>query len=109
VFLLRPSPASCTFGKAAEGLSPHTLVGYEHDLQLWIKYAGDVDVRQVTTQDLRVFLARLHTDYKPHRFYGSEHPLAARTVHNVWITSLYPTLCRLSSPGRPPNSRCPIQ
>jgi len=28
----------------------------------------------------------LHTDYKPHRFSGSEHPLAAKTIHNVWIT-----------------------
>ena len=72
--------------KAAEALSPNTLIAYEHDLKLWIKYAGDVDVCQVTTQNLRAFLAWLHTDYKPHRFSGSEHPLAAKTVHNVWIT-----------------------
>jgi integrase/recombinase XerD len=67
-------------------LSPNTLIAYEHDLKLWIKYAGEVDVSQVTNQDLRAFLAWLHTDYKPHRFSGSEHPLAAKTVHNVWIT-----------------------
>ena len=72
--------------KAAEALSPNTLIAYEHDLKLWIRYAGDVDVCQVTTQNLRAFLAWLHTDYKPHRFSGSEHPLAAKTVHNVWIT-----------------------
>ncbi len=72
--------------KAAEALSPNTLIAYEHDLKLWIKYAGEADISQVTTQDLRAFLAWLHTDYKPHRFSGSEHPLAAKTIHNVWIT-----------------------
>jgi integrase/recombinase XerD len=43
--------------KAAEGLSPRTLVGYEHDLKLWVKYAGDVDVSVVTTPEIRAYLA----------------------------------------------------
>ncbi len=48
--------------KAAEALSPRTLVSYEHDLKLWLKYAGDVEVDQVTSQDLRAFLAWLRTE-----------------------------------------------
>ena len=30
--------------KSAEGLSPVTVSGYDHDLKLWIEYQGDMDV-----------------------------------------------------------------
>ena len=29
--------------KSAEGLSPVTVSGYDHDLKLWIEYQGDMD------------------------------------------------------------------
>ena len=39
--------------KTAEGLSPNTLLSYEHLLNLWVSHIGeDVDVGKVTTQDL---------------------------------------------------------
>ena len=72
--------------KAAEGLSPRTLVGYEHDLKLWVKYAGDVDVSAVTTPEIRAYLAWLRAEYKPRRFGGGEQPLSPKTVRNVWVT-----------------------
>lgn len=43
--------------KSAEGLSPRTLVGYEHDLNLWLEIQGDRDLTQVTTQELRKYLS----------------------------------------------------
>jgi site-specific recombinase XerD len=89
--------------KAAEALSPNTLIAYEHDLKLWIKYAGDVDVCQVTTQNLRAFLAWLRTDYNR---IGS---LAASIPSLPKPSTTSGSPCRLSSPGRPPNSRCPIR
>ena len=52
--------------KAAEGLSPRTLVSYMQHLKLFLEYAGDVNVGQVTKQNLRAFLAWLRTEYKPH-------------------------------------------
>jgi len=66
-------------------LSPRTLVGYEHDLKLWVKYAGDVDVSAVTTPEIRAYLAWLRTEYKPHRLSGADHPLSPKTIRNVWV------------------------
>src|SRR5512146_2186128 len=40
--------------KAAEGISQATLVGYEHDLNVWLKYMGDKAVDQVSVQDIRI-------------------------------------------------------
>jgi integrase/recombinase XerD len=72
--------------KAAEALSPRTLECYEQHLRHWQEYAGDVDVGQVTTQNLRAYLAWLRTDYKPRRLTGGTQPLAPKTIHNFWIT-----------------------
>ena len=36
--------------KAAEGLSPRTLTTYMQHLRLWLNYAGNGEVGQVTTQ-----------------------------------------------------------
>ena len=35
--------------KSAEGLSPVTVTGYDHDLKLWIEYQGDMVVAEVET------------------------------------------------------------
>jgi len=51
--------------KAAEGLGPRTLVSYMQHLGLFLEYAGDVDISQVTKQNLRAFLAWLRTEYRP--------------------------------------------
>ena len=72
--------------KAAEGLSPRTLVSYESHLKKWAEHVGDVELASVTAQDLRAYLAWLRAEYKPHRFSGDVHPLAPKTIRNVWIT-----------------------
>jgi integrase/recombinase XerD len=72
--------------KAAEGLSPNTLCNYEHHLGVWLEYAGDTDVGQVTAQNLRAFLAWLRTDYTPRRLTGGDQPLSPKTVRNFWAT-----------------------
>jgi len=72
--------------KAAEGLSPNTLCNYEDHLTVWLDYTGDIEVSQVTSQDLRAYLAWLCTDYKPRRLTGGDQPLAPKTVRNVWAT-----------------------
>jgi integrase/recombinase XerD len=72
--------------KAAEGLSPRTLVSYMQHLRVLLEYAGDRDVSQLTKQDLRAFLAWLRTGYRPRRFNGSDAPLSSKTVRNFWVT-----------------------
>ncbi|MDY6877320.1 MAG: tyrosine-type recombinase/integrase [Chloroflexota bacterium] len=73
--------------KAAEGLSPNTLRNYKDHLTCWLNYAGeDTEVSQVTSQDLRAYLAWLRTDYKPRRLTGGDQPLAPKTIRNVWAT-----------------------
>lgn len=72
--------------KAAEGLSPFTLRNYEHSLDQWVRFTGDVDVAKITTQDLRRYLAWLRTEYKPKRYNGDESPLSPKTIRNVHMT-----------------------
>ncbi len=72
--------------KAAEGLSHRTLEMYGIHLQQWLARAGDVEVSQVRAQDLRDYLAWMRTEYKPHRFSGSEHPLSPKSIRNIWVS-----------------------
>jgi len=71
--------------KTAEGPASTTVQGYERDLKLCVTHIGDVDVNDVTTQDLRDHLAWLRTEYKPHRLTGGDQPLSPKTIRNVWV------------------------
>ena len=72
--------------KAAEGCSERTTVTYAQHLDVWLKYAGDVEVETLTSQGIRAFLAWLRTDYRPRRFGGWTDPISAKTAYNFWIT-----------------------
>jgi integrase/recombinase XerD len=89
------SPGSITLQKAilgflqakeAEALSPRTIQGYQQHLDGWLEHMGDQAIAQVTTQDLRAYLAYLRTEYKPKRFNGKAHPISQKTLRNVYIT-----------------------
>ena len=51
--------------KAAEGLSPNTLQGYQRDLKLWLEYTGDKPVNWIKTPAVRDYFVWLRTDYQP--------------------------------------------
>jgi integrase/recombinase XerD len=72
--------------KLAEGRSPRTIVGYRHDLRVWLAYAGDQDVAVVTAQDIQAFLNYLRTDYKPRRFSADTKALSPKTIRNFWVS-----------------------
>ena len=72
--------------KAAEGLSPNTLQSYQRDLKLWQIYAGDIPVHQLSTKLIQDFFVWLRTDYQPRRLSGKRHPLAAKTIHNFYVS-----------------------
>src|SRR6266511_4552257 len=73
--------------KSAEGLSPVTVTGYDHDLKLWIEYQGDMDVAQVETTHILAYLNYLRTDYVPRRITGNnDKKLSPKTVYNLYIS-----------------------
>jgi integrase/recombinase XerD len=72
--------------KLAEGRSPRTIVGYRHDLYVWLAYAGDKDVAQFTAQEIQAFLNYLRTDYQPRRFSASAAALSPKTIRNFWVS-----------------------
>lgn len=72
--------------KLAEGRSPRTIVGYRHDLRVWLAYAGDQDVAVVTAQEIQAFLIYLRTEYKPRRFSADLAALSPKTIRNFWVS-----------------------
>ena len=70
--------------KSAEGLSPVTVSGYDHDLKLWIEYQGDMDVAQVETTHILAYLNYLRTGYVPHRIITAYLPKSTPTRSFPW-------------------------
>lgn len=57
--------------KEAEGRSPHTIADYANTLRLFVALIGDVPVAQITTADVRRFLATQNVTNKTVRnYYG---------------------------------------
>ena len=72
--------------KLAEGLTDRSVNSYERLLNKWIKYEGDKDVGEISSQNIRKYLAWLRTDYEPIRFNGKTHSLSPKTIRNIWVT-----------------------
>jgi integrase/recombinase XerD len=72
--------------KEAEGISKSSIIGYKHDLKLWLEHMGDTPVDKVTAKDIQAHLAWLRTEYEPRRYSGKIHPLSPKTIRNVWMT-----------------------
>jgi len=72
--------------KTAAGLAPTTIQGYERDLRKWAIHIGDIDIGDVTMQDVRDYLAWLRAEYKPHRWKKSDDPLSPKALRNIWVT-----------------------
>ena len=90
--------------KAAEGLSPNTLRSYEHDLKLWLEYAGDMPVNRIKTPMLQEYFVWLRTDYQPRRIAGDRQPLCRQDHSQLLHQPLAP-----SSPGPVANLISPIR
>jgi hypothetical protein len=50
------------------------------------RVCGDVEVSQISKQDIEDYLFYLRTEYVPHRFGGDTHALAPKTLRNVYVT-----------------------
>src|SRR5512140_3500505 len=72
--------------KGAEGISPRTMVAYEHDLKLWIEHAGNLDVEEVRSEHILSFLSYLRTDYVPRGIAGDNaNELTPKTIYNIYV------------------------
>ncbi len=54
--------------KSAEGLTSRSIDSYKHILEQWAKYAGEVQVRQLSPQDIDHYLVYLRNEYVPRQF-----------------------------------------
>ena len=72
--------------KQAEGCTDNTIVTYTQQLGVWQAHMREEVVGAVTSQDMRAFLARLHTGYMPRRINGPQKPISSKAIHNYWIT-----------------------
>jgi integrase/recombinase XerD len=72
--------------KTAEGLTERSVDSYKRDLEQWATYAGELEVAQITKQDIEAYLFYLRTEYVPHRFGGDTRALSPKTLRNIYIT-----------------------
>lgn len=82
--------------KTAEGLSVRTVSSYEWTLKKWLEYFEDRPICQVTSDEIRDYLAYLRTEYHPQPRAKKEQErvskgeknapkLATKTVRNFWV------------------------
>jgi len=69
--------------KTVEGLTERSVDSYKRDLEQWAAYAGDIEVAQITKQDIEAYLFYLRTEYVPHRFGGDTRALSPKTLRNI--------------------------
>ena len=72
--------------KTAAGLTDRSVDSYRRALEQWVAYAGDIEVVQVTKQDIEDYLFYLRSEYVPHRFGGDTRTLSPKTLRNVYVT-----------------------
>ena len=71
--------------KAAEGLSDRTIDSYRRILQQWTLYTGEIQMKQLTSQNVGDYLLYLRNEYVPRRFGGGTHRLSPKTIRSGWI------------------------
>ena len=72
--------------KMAEGLSDRSIDSYERILIKWSEYMGEVELSEITNQEITAYLVWLRGEYIPQSLNGKKHPLSPKTLRNVWIT-----------------------
>ena len=58
----------------------------ERILAKWLEHIGDQELHKITSQEAISYINWLRKEYVPHRYSGKTHPLAAKTLRNVWVT-----------------------
>jgi integrase/recombinase XerD len=94
-----------TIAALAEGYSQLTLTTYRSALGTMIEYLGDIEVKSITTDDLRAFMNYLVTKYVPERRNNPNNtePLSTASHHRYWkaMRSFFKWAERDIGAGRP--------
>ncbi len=72
--------------KVVEGLSERTLKSYLDHLNRFSGHVGDIQMANVTVDDVEDFIYWLRTEYVPQRLSGKQIPLSNKTIYNIWVT-----------------------
>lgn len=80
--------------RQADSYSPSTLAQYKWALDILVRQ-GDKELDQVTTNDIRSFLAYLQTSYEPKRMGGNKAPLGTASLFAAWkaVRAFYKWAC----------------
>ena len=68
----------------ADGYSPGTIVLYRGITRVMLDFLGDVEIEEISPQDLRRYIYFVRNDYRPRRFSKDPHPLYPSAVDNYW-------------------------
>lgn len=72
--------------KQIEGLSENTLTTYQYHLNHFCEWLRDIEVEEITPDNIKGFFYYLKTDYTPVRWNKKDNsPLANQTIRNIWI------------------------
>jgi integrase/recombinase XerD len=70
--------------RIAEGYSEDTVERYHCCLILLFRYLGDVDVKNISHNDVQSFFHYLRTEYVPNRANGNTGELSTASMHAIW-------------------------
>lgn len=72
--------------KMAEGLSARTVEHYQHILDKWVGYIGDIPTGKVTSKQLIDYMTYMREDYVPQRITGNnEEKLSSKSIRNIYV------------------------
>lgn len=77
--------------KLGEGMSQNTINGYDTHFNQLVDFVGDVELEEISQDQLQSFILYLRRDYKPRRFNGDTSPYRSTTIRNAWcaVRSLF--------------------
>lgn len=73
--------------KLGDGYSSNTLAGYQTHFNQMIQCLGDVEIEDITHDDIARFFAWLRTEYQPVRMSKDTAPLKTTTIRNAWCAT----------------------
>ena len=77
--------------RLGDGYSQNTLAGYKTHFKQMMQFLGDIEIENITQEDIARFFAWLRTDYVPARMSKNIAPLKSTTLRNAWcaVRSLF--------------------
>ena len=81
---LRQAIEGYKVSKLGDGMSPSTIRGYDTHYSQLVDFVGDIEIEEVTQEQLMKFMIYLRQDYVPSRRNGDRSPYHSTTIRNAW-------------------------